>query len=296
MDIPTIVVNAGHMKDRALAFRGSFINDHLRTNSPYAISEIFRNTSMWPSSAGALKLLLKRKTIAIHDGQLSNSVGRQVEATFNPIVNDQHFTIAILFPSPLLMQASYDQNHLSIKALTPLPTTFIVKPKIDGASLLPDRAEALEFAILNSAITYTFSQVGSVKPAFILAARFDPVPLEDLANLLVRRLTAEFSTAPVVRSPSVRLYGGATCAGDQNNWYVLCDQQEHLTIVHQGTIVEGGQLQYRVIYGPDTEGNCRAWDNTNGDAACGSPFGERSSGHSGTGFTSRNDRAGLNRR
>jgi hypothetical protein len=53
------------------------------------------------------------------------------------------------------------------------------------------------------------------------------------------------------------LCGGAGVA----DWYVRCDEQEHLTHVHEGQIITGDQLKYRELYGPDTEGNCNAWAN-----------------------------------
>ena len=273
MDIPTIVITAAHMKDRALGFRKAFIENYLKTNTDYPISAIFQATSLWPSTAGALKLLLQRKSIVIRNGQLTNSVGRSVEATFNPIVNDQQFSIAVLFPSPLSMRATYDESHLAISATTPLPTTFIVKPKVDGAAYLPDKADVLEIAIIDSAITYTFAKSGTLTPAFIVAAQFDGISSDLLASTLEQRLSRSYSAVAASSPQSVRLFSSGMCGGDDSNWYVLCDQHEHITIVHHGTIVEGGQLQYRVLFGPDTQANCDAWDNANGAAACGFPDG-----------------------
>lgn len=55
------------------------------------------------------------------------------------------------------------------------------------------------------------------------------------------------------------------CGGNpnDNNWYVL-KGNDGLCIVHQGTVVEGGQIYYTVVYGPASKADCDKFWNTCG--------------------------------
>ena len=256
MSIPVIAIKATHMKERALKFRTSFINDHLKTNTNYAVSDLLRATSLWPTTAGALKLLLQRRTLTIQNGQITNNIGRGVEAMFAPIVDDQQFAVAVLIPCPVILGATYDDSHLAIQAITAVPVTFITKPNISGAVFLPDSADLLGFAITDTALTYTFAKSGTASASFILAAQFgsdsEGTLIEDVSRMLGR--TSQRSGLAL---EDLQLFSGGVCGGD-TNWYVMCLCQEGITLVHQGTsIVERAEI----LYGPDTQDNCNNWDN-----------------------------------
>jgi hypothetical protein len=175
--MPTIrkvafVIAAPHMRESAIRFRAEFGNDYLKQNKPYPIEKALRASRLRPSSAEAQKLLLRRKELEIKDGQISNNLGREVEAIFEPVLNDKSFTAAVLFPKPFEAAATFTNAELRVQFRTGLSVAFLTKPAIENASLLPDRAIMTSFVVTDAALTLEFDPSIPTDPGFIMVMAF----------------------------------------------------------------------------------------------------------------------------
>jgi hypothetical protein len=250
MEIPTVTVAASHMKPRADAFRADFVKNYLMANRDYPVDQLLRSTSLWPVSSGSLKLLLQRGAISINDGLLSNMTGVQVEARFEPVIDDSAFDVAITVPQPFRGSATSTDTLLNIQLTTPFLVTFLSKPSLPSSDLFPDQTFLTGISLSDTALSYMFNDVDTMVPQLLLVASFETI--EVLKRILA--VENEFAHVEAVmrrHAAKPRLMGVGVCGGE--TWEPFDSTTAHCSgLRKKATNPQGYTFEYNCVCGPSS--------------------------------------------
>jgi len=243
MDVPVIRIAASHMRPAAEAFRADFVQNHLVPQAAYPVSKALQATQIKPNSPAALRLLLGRGALNIQGDHVTNDIGSVVEADFDPVVNDQFFTVSVEFPKPFEATVTYDASSLVFSITTPIGVAFVTKPALPGASaIIPDSATLVSVAITAAGLAYEFVSDDSGK--FVILNDFTA----DNSAISHKALLKMTANRP-------RLLDTGICGG--SSWYVVKDSGG-LCYIRQGANWAGAN-GYTLGTGPVSQAEATAW-------------------------------------
>jgi hypothetical protein len=169
-EIPIIRLAAANLKNNADRFRLNFVSNYLNKNKPFLIRTFIETTDLLPIGLAAQRLLLSRKQFEIHQGNMTNNVGREVELQYKPSINRSQFDISVRFPKPFKANISSSADSLIFSLTTPLDVAFVTLPQTPGAEIIPQFCKTLKLSITSDEIIYEFHTQTEGVPVFYIVA------------------------------------------------------------------------------------------------------------------------------
>jgi hypothetical protein len=207
LDVPVIKFVAPSLQANADAFRSEFLEKYPFPGIAYPMQKAVRAIVLRPNSA-PWKLLLARKELAIQyssverKGFIQNDIGVAVEASFVAPANNHDFEMAALFPKPLHVSIFVGDKDLTFALDTPIPITFVSKPKVEGSEFIPEQVLLTTFIVSNSAITYELHDSSNNTGVLIVVAFSNFIKMDETSDELI--LWTGARTAAKLRSRGLR--------------------------------------------------------------------------------------------
>ncbi len=232
-------------RSAVLAFRQEIVEHH-RAQSPFPISLI---TALLPIKSDQIDVLNDRGEFDIKGDRFTNAYSEETVVTIDDPTMKQYDIVI-----PETWKGEISVNGDDIKIIFD-PQIELHVPRLSELGV--GRSEFQLYASIEGDEKLTASR---------LIDKTDPsketiieVELENNAPS-IKRLTADATRLIAIDAASGSCGGGDPNATD---WYVYRRRSDGLGFVHEGTIIEGGDVGYEYRFGPSNKAACDNWLNQN---------------------------------
>ena len=228
------------MRDRAIATRKQFVEQHLQISRPYPFSEGLRALGK-SSDDPQTRILIGRGSLSINSdspttGTLTNH--GSVAVIFTPAsLGGRNLSLAVTFPANIVIRWSYQDNTLRLVFVIPIPIRISGDPQVAGGLMEPAQ-ELLSFEASDDTLVYTSRDEGDDTSRNVIALQLaKPASLSRgrrTSLTLSHRLSALFVDIPCT------ILGGTA---SEDGYYAIKDITGcYTSFLKSGTHVECANL------------------------------------------------------